>query len=113
MRYKVAALASYVGLMVFWIYGILDERLDAPEAPEVIVVVAAQILIGVSLGWWAFLLPPAVVLMSVPAGYSDGPPVHEEFPIWFGLMFSAVPAMALVALGVLVRLAARWQLRSG
>ena len=39
---------------------------------------------GAVLGWWAALLPPALVLASVPAGYGaamDG----EEFPIWFGV----------------------------
>jgi hypothetical protein len=113
MRYRVAALAGYVGLMLFWIYGALDGGRDVPETLTMIVLAGAQVLIGVSLGGWALLLPPALVLMSVPAGYGDAPTSSEEFPIWFGLMFAAVPAITLVAFGWLVRLAAKWQLRTG
>jgi hypothetical protein len=99
--------------MVVWVYVFLEEDRYTPETTIVIAVLVAQFLIGLFLGGWAFLLPPAMVLMAVPAGYSDGTAYHEELPIWFGLMFFAVPAMALVALGVLVRLLAKWQLKSG
>ena len=97
--------------MSLWIYGVLDRGMAVPETATWIVLVAAQVAAGAVLGWWAALLPPALVLASVPAGYGaalDG----EEFPIWFGVAALLIPALVLVVAGALGREVARRRSRT-
>jgi hypothetical protein len=100
MRYRVAAALAYLGLMVFWIYGVLDHGLGVPEVATWVVLVAAQIAVAVAVGWPALLLPPALVLAAVAAGYSDAPSVGEEFPIWLTVFVLALPALGLMVVAV-------------
>lgn len=112
MRYKVAGGVAYVALMLFWIYAVVDQGLDVPEALTWILLAAAQVAVGVVIGWPALLLPPALVLAAVPAGYSDSWRNGEELPIWFGVMVLAVPAVVLVVLGAFGRVVATRRVRT-
>jgi hypothetical protein len=55
-------------------------------------------------------LPGLVVLISVPAGLpAPTEDSVEPLPLWFGLVYGAVFAIPLVALGVLLRKLYAWQ----
>ena len=61
-----------------------------------------------SSSWRVSRLPTIDPSASVPLGYSDAPEYDEELPIWFGAMIGVIPAVFLVALGVV----GRWIYRS-
>ena len=102
----VAAGAAYVALMLLWVYGVVDRGIDVPDATTWVLLAAAQVALGVVVGWPGLLLPPAMVLASVPAGYGDSLRFSVELPIWFSVLVLAVPALALVALGAIGRVVA-------
>jgi hypothetical protein len=59
-----------------------------------------QIAAGIAIArWWSLALPFAAIVVAIPFGYGEG--VGQEAPIWlyYGYVL-AVPAAALVALGV-------------
>ena len=89
--------------MTAWVYGIANRTGDESYDWLVLVVLAAQPIVGLLVGrWWVALLPLAVVAISVPAGY---PPVEgvEPLPLWFGLAFGLVFAVPLVIAGIVAR----------
>ena len=100
MRYKVIASGGYLAAMASWIYLVADRGLDAPESALAVVLISAQLALGLAVRFWGLLLPPLVVLIAVPAGVSDAYP-SAELPIWFGLLLAAGPACRLVAVGAL------------
>jgi hypothetical protein len=102
MRYKLVASAVYFALMASWVYLISDRGLDAPESMVALMLVIAQLVLGVAVRWWGLLLPPLVVLIAVPAGVSDAYP-SAELPIWFGTLIAAGPAWLLIAVGAIAR----------
>jgi hypothetical protein len=86
--------------VVTWVYGVADRGWDLPEAPIWVLLVAVQILVGAVLRWWALLLPGAMLLLSIPAGYSDAYS-GADIPIWFSVMVLGVMALPLIVVGVL------------
>jgi hypothetical protein len=101
MRYKIVVSGGYLAAMGSWIYLVLERGLAAPESALAVVLIAAQLALGLAFRFWGLLLPPLVVLIAVPAGVSDAYP-SAELPIWFGLLLAAGPACLLVAVGASV-----------
>ena len=99
MRYRLLIAFVYVVLVVTWVYGVADRGWDLPEAPIWVLLVAVQILVGAVLRWWALLLPGAMLLLSIPAGYSDAYS-GADIPIWFSVMVLGVMALPLIVVGV-------------
>jgi hypothetical protein len=56
---------------------------------------------SLAAGPWVALALPVAVLLAVPAGYGSG---EAEIPIWFAMMFFALVALPVIAVGS----AARW-----
>ncbi|HKB19917.1 MAG TPA: hypothetical protein VKC65_02810 [Gaiellaceae bacterium] len=100
MRYRVLVSGVYLALMSFWVYFVADRGLSAPESAVALMLIGAQLALGLLIRFWGLLLPPLVVIIAVPAGVSDAYP-SAELPIWFGLLFAAGPAGLLIAVGVL------------
>lgn len=66
-----------------------------------LLVVAANACVGFAVGsWWALLLPYALVLVAVPAGF---PPAEgrEVLPIWLVQAWLATFQAVFVLLGIL------------
>lgn len=103
MRYRVAVVLGYLAIMTGWTYGVTDGGHRVPETIGAVVLIVSQLVLGLLVGrWWALLLPGAVPLIAIPAGYSDAYP-STEIPIWFGAMIGALFAVPLVVIGVLIR----------
>ena len=100
MRYRIGSAIGYLVLMSTWVYGLEERGHPASGALVVALVFVAPLAVGLLTGsWLALLLPGAVVLISIPAGY----PPDAELPYWFGFMFFAVVALPLIAAGVVAR----------
>jgi hypothetical protein len=98
MRFPLFGALAYLVLMAT----VLD-RTESDVVWLAPVIILLQVAVGFVVGRWpAVVLPALVVLISIPAGYppSEG---GEPFPLWFGLAFSALFAIALIALGVVGR----------
>ena len=108
MRYKAIAIAGYLAICLALIYGSASS--DRGDIWWLVVVGLLQLTFGALLGtWWAFLIPMALVPMSMPTGYGSG-----EIPIWFGVLFLVAFAIPLVIAGVLARTAGEfWVRRTG
>ena len=100
MRYKLLVGGGYVALMASWVYLVAEGGLSAPDGALALMLISAQLVLGLAIRFWGLLLPPLVVLIAVPAGVSDAYP-SAELPIWFGLLLAAGPACLLIAVGAL------------
>lgn len=102
MRYRLTVVLGYFALMTWLIYGVVDRGHDVSNAAGIITVFFVPVALGLLLArWWAALLPVAVFLISVPAGYSAD--TSLELPIWFGVGFLEAIAVPLVVIGVVAR----------
>jgi hypothetical protein len=102
MRYRLTVALGYLALMTWLIYGVIDRGHDVSNAAGIITIFFLPVVLGLLLGrWWAALLPVAVFLISVPAGYSAD--TSQELPIWFGVGFLEGFAVPLVLIGVVAR----------
>lgn len=106
MIYNRAAVgvALYAALTAAWIYGFANTSIGNGDAAAVFglaTLTAIHLGAGLAVGrWWAVLLPALPIVIAMPAGT---PPVGgEPFPIWFTLTLFALPAAALVAVGVFI-----------
>jgi hypothetical protein len=71
-----------------------------PGSVVVAVLFGSQFALGFTVGrWWALPFPAVVVVILIPAGW----PSDTEFPVWFGILVTAVFSFPLTALGVIVR----------
>jgi hypothetical protein len=101
---RVAVSVAYAVLMLLGIYAVVDHGLAVPDTLTWIVLTAALVAVGVLVGPPALFPPPALVLASVPAGYSDLSRYRAEIPIWVGVTGLAAPALGLALVGVLAGL---------
>ena len=68
-----------------------------------VLIVGIHLAFGFAIGsWWALLLPFALVLLAVPAGY---PPTdaREPLPIWFAQIYVGIGEAVLMVPGIVVR----------
>jgi hypothetical protein len=106
MRFCLGALA-YLGLSAVWIYGVLDrgtlEGSDVRAWTVLGVVAVAHVAFGFAIREWpALLLPIAVLLLAIPAGYPDSE-FSEPGPVWFGQIVLVQFEIPLIAAGLGVR----------
>ena len=112
MRYRLVIVLGYFVLMTWFIYGEMNTgRDDVWLAPLIIL---AQLALGVALNrWWAALLPLALVVIAIPAGYPEITPSNAEpFPLFFGVAFGVLFVAPLVLIGVLGRRVGVYWLKS-
>ena len=114
MRWREPAYAAlYLSLECAFVYGVWNVRVGFGESVAAAVLIVVFVLVvNVGLGfavgsWWALLLPHALVLLAVPAGFPPGDD-REPLPIWLVLAWLTTFQVLLVALGV-----AAHKLRSG
>ena len=105
-RFVVGALL-YLALGGLWIYGVLDtgvlEDRRALGWSVIVFVAVAHVAFGyVVREWAATLLPIALVLLAIPAGYPESR-YGEPGPVWFGQAFHALFEVVLIALGLGLR----------
>jgi hypothetical protein len=100
MRYIVVLV--YLVLMTAWIYGaVANEPSDVPPWLVLPLVVAIQVGLGFALGrWWVSLVPLALFMIAIPAGYGNG---EGDIPVWVGVIVMSTVAVPLVAAGVAMR----------
>jgi len=108
---ELAAGVSYLGLMAFWIYWLLDRQLfygNTTAAWAMLALLAGvQVAVGFLVArWWALVLPLLAVVLSVPAGYPSANK-GEPLPIWLGLGVFSPIAVLLAAVGVGLSIGAR------
>ena len=114
-RFAWAAL-GYLGLSVGLFYGVLDRGMHEGNhllTGSVLAFVAlAHFAFGFAVREWvALLLPIAVVLLAIPAGYPVSE-FSEPAPLWIGQIFWVQVEIPLIALGLGLRaLAERRRLR--
>jgi hypothetical protein len=85
MRYIVVS--AYYLLMTGWIYWVDAGHGDSwwTVAPMAV----AQVGLGLVLGrWWVPVLPTALPLIAIPAGYPESQ-YSEPLPLWFGMAYAA------------------------
>jgi hypothetical protein len=97
----------YLGISALWIYGVLDrgslEGSDVQAWSALGVVAAGHVVFGFTIREWpALLLPIAVLLFAIPAGYPDSE-FSEPGPVWFGQMVLVQFEIPLIAAGLGLR----------
>jgi hypothetical protein len=97
----------YLGLSTLWIYGVLDRGLlegnDVRAWLAVGAMASAHIAFGFTVREWpALLLPIAVLLLAIPAGYPDSE-FSEPGPVWFGQIVFVQFEIPLIAAGLGLR----------
>jgi hypothetical protein len=101
--------AAYVAAMAFFIWVIADRSVgygsDLAGWLGLAALAALHLATGWGIGrWWALLLPPLAIPLSVPAGY---PGLGEAPQLWVGITWVVAPAgMILIGLAVAIRRAA-------
>jgi hypothetical protein len=105
VRFVVAATA-YVAFSLLWLYAILDAGRVDEENWFMWTVLATLAIFHVAFGfltreWVALLLPIAVVLLAVPAGYPESR--YEPGLVWHGQMFLVLFEVPLIAGGLGLR----------
>jgi len=105
-RFAVGGLV-YLALSVVWIYGVLDRgRLEGSDArlwAVLGVLAAAHVAFGFGIREWpALLLPIAVLLLAIPAGYPESQ-FSEPEPVWFGQLVMVQLEIPLIAAGLGLR----------
>jgi hypothetical protein len=107
LRGFVLGSAVYLGLSALWIYGVLDRGLlegsDVRAWTALGAVAVAHVAFGFTIREWpALLLPIAVLLLAIPAGYPDSQ-FSEPGPVWFGQMILVQFEIPLIAAGLGLR----------
>jgi len=111
-RFTIGALA-YLGLSAVWIYGVLDRGVMENAGSLFWIVLAVVTAAHVAFGFAireraAVLLPIAVVLLAIPAGYPESR-YSEPGPLWFGQMFLVLFEIPLIAVGLGLRSLVEWR----
>jgi hypothetical protein len=102
-RRSVIAGAAYLAVMAGLIYGVLDTGALPNTDTAAIGLLVCLGAIDFATGYFSrsfavAWLPLAAIIVAVPAGYPDDVE-GEPIPISVGLMFIAIPAMLIIALG--------------
>jgi hypothetical protein len=97
----------YLAISALWIYGVLDrgslEGSDVQAWSALGVVAAGHVVFGFTIREWpALLLPIAVLLLAIPAGYPDSE-FSEPGPVWFGQIVLVQFEIPLIAAGLGLR----------
>ena len=105
-RFVVGTLV-YLALGGFWIYGVLDHGLLEDRGAlgwfAIALVAVGHVAFGYIMREWAvMLLPIALVLLAIPAGYPESR-YSEPGPVWFGQAFHALFEVVLIAVGLALR----------
>ena len=105
IRFMLGA-AAYFAVSLLWLYGILDAGHVDEESWVLWSVLATLAVLHVGFGflareWVAMLLPIAVVLLAVPAGYPESR--YEPGLVWRGQMFLVLFEIPLIAAGLCLR----------
>ena len=101
--------ASYVALTAAWIYGVENTSVrlgheDLANGSEIAFFAALQIGLGIVVGrWWALLVYGLAIVVSIPAGRPPWLYHDQPAPLWRTLLYAAVLALPLIALGVALR----------
>jgi hypothetical protein len=100
-RTPIAAVLVYLALMTWVIYGHFDP--DKGGDAILVLVVWANVALGFLVPrWWAFIVPLALIVLSIPAGYPNYDNYErQEFqpPTWFWAAFYVPILDLLVGLG--------------
>jgi hypothetical protein len=96
----------YVALGCVFVYGVWNTREgfgESTAAATLIVVLAIGVHVGFGFAigkWWALLLPFALALLAVPAGF---PPTgdREPLPIWLVQIYLGIAEALLMVPGIL------------
>jgi hypothetical protein len=104
-----AGVASYLALTAAWIYGFENTSVrlgheDVAGWFSLALFAALQIGLGIAVGrWWALLVYGLAIAVAIPAGRP--PWLYHDQPatLWRTLLFGAVLALPLIALGVAFR----------
>ena len=98
----------YLGLGCAFIYGVWDKREGFGESTAAAALIVA-IAIGVHVGfgfaigkWWALLLPFALALLAVPAGFPPSDD-RESLPIWLVQIYLGIAEALLMVPGIVGR----------
>ena len=102
MRFGLGTVAN-LGLSAVWIYGVLDrgalEGSDVRAWTVLVAVAVAHVAFGFTIREWpALLLPIAVLLLAIPAGYPESR-FSEPGPVWFGQIVLVQFEIPLIAPG--------------
>ena len=101
--------ASYLALTAAWIYGFENTSLrlgheDLAAGFSITLFAALQIGLGIAVGrWWALLVYGLAIAMAIPAGRPPWLYHDQPAPIWRTLLYGAVLALPLIALGLALR----------
>ena len=109
-RRSVIAGAAYLAVMAGLIYGVLDTSALPHTDSAAIGLLVGLGLIDIATGYFSrsfavAWLPLTAIIVAVPAGYPDDTE-GDPIPISVGLIFIALPAMVLMAIGAGL---ARWR----
>jgi hypothetical protein len=100
--------AFHLALGSAFVYGLWNSSVGfggstAAVALISVLAVGAQLGAGYAIGrWWALLLPYALVLLAVPAGFPPGGE-REPLAIWLVQAWLATPEALLMVPGILAR----------
>ena len=102
MRYRLTVVLGYFAFATWFIYGVVDRAYNVSDGADTLIMVVLPVALGALIGrWWASLLPVAVFLLSIPAGYSADSGL--EAPVWFIVMLYQAIAIPLVITGIVAR----------
>lgn len=106
MSSKLLVALGYFLLMTWFIYGEMNTGRD--DLWLLPLLVLAQLALGFALNrWWAAVLPLALVVIAIPAGFPETSG-GEPFPVFFGVAFGALFAIPLVVIGAIGRQVRDW-----
>jgi hypothetical protein len=101
MRYGIAV--GYLIVMTSWIYWLNAGHSIEDSWWTVAPLAIVQIAVGYVIGrWWALLLPLALPVIALPAGYPESQ-YSEPAPLWFGMIYAAAFAIPFTLVGVFAR----------
>lgn len=94
---------GYLVAAALFAYGVYDRSVasDAALAGAAFGLAAAHLALGFVLRrWWALVLPPAGVLLAIPAGYPNDVG-GEPFPVAVGTaLLVGLPGLVLLGVGI-------------
>jgi hypothetical protein len=93
---EVAAGCALVAIGLLWAYGA-----EASWAPAwTVPLTLAHLLAGAPIGrWWVLLLPPAIILLSIPVPTPAG---ADSTTFGYVLIYELVIGLPITAIGVLI-----------
>src|SRR5215510_9457544 len=103
MRYKLVATLGYFAVLAAFAH---SSGVVVPEWLAFAVIFVLPLADGFIGGLWPLFVPPAVVLLALPAGYGSG-----ELLIWFVMLIVAFIAVPEIVIGWGARWLVSWYRR--